>query len=217
MATRHRSLRIQRSRGKRSRPLFLECLEARLVLSVRPNLNFMEFHDPSRIPAGETPSPMGILPLDGGLPFPIGYAPGDIQTAYGIDQIKFGSVTGDGTGQTIAIVDAYDDPAFVNSTDSKFATATSPSSISSSGLPIHPASPRSTSPGKPARCPAPTRPAPGMSTATGKSKRPSISNGRMASRRGPTSFSSRRRRIATPTCSARSPRPRVFPASPRSP
>ena len=120
MSNRDRSLRFRRSRGKRSRPPFLECLEARLVLSSRLQLNFMEFHDPSRIPAGETPSPMGILPLDGGLPFPVGYTPDEIETAYGIDQIKFGPIPGDGTGQTIAIVDAYDDPAFVNSTDSKF-------------------------------------------------------------------------------------------------
>jgi hypothetical protein len=120
VATRHRSLRFQRSRGKRSQPPILESLEARLVLSVRPNLNFIEFHDPSRIPLGETPSPMGILPLGGGLPFPIGYEPADIQAAYGIDQIKFDPITGDGTGQTIAIVDAYDDPSFVNSTDPKY-------------------------------------------------------------------------------------------------
>ena len=149
MSTRHRSLRLQRSRGKRSRPPILEGLEARLVLSVRPHLNFMEFHDPSRIPAGETPSPMGILPLVGGLPFPIGYEPGDIQTAYGIDKIKFGSVTGDGTGQTIAIVDAYDDPSFREQHGLRNSpTATSPSSMLSSAFPIHPASPRSTSRGK---------------------------------------------------------------------
>ena len=33
-----------------------------------------------------------------------------MRQAYGVNNIMFGSVTGDGTGQTIAIIDAYDDP-----------------------------------------------------------------------------------------------------------
>jgi hypothetical protein len=41
---------------------------------------------------------------------PVGKTPAQIRQAYGIDQISFGSITGDGTGQTIAIIDAYDDP-----------------------------------------------------------------------------------------------------------
>ena len=41
---------------------------------------------------------------------PIGYTPAEIAAAYGFNQIKFGSVVGNGAGQTIAIVDAYDDP-----------------------------------------------------------------------------------------------------------
>ena len=61
--------------------------------------------------------------MDNGLQFPVGYLPTDIQTGYGINKIMFGSVVGDGTGQTIAIVDAYDDPAFVNSTAAGFATS----------------------------------------------------------------------------------------------
>src|SRR5437660_2827443 len=43
-------------------------------------------------------------------PNPVGYTPAQIRHAYGFDQITFGSVKGDGSGQTIAIVDAYDDP-----------------------------------------------------------------------------------------------------------
>jgi hypothetical protein len=39
-----------------------------------------------------------------------GYSPAQIRHAYGFDQIAFGGVQGDGRGQTIAIVDAYDDP-----------------------------------------------------------------------------------------------------------
>ena len=40
--------------------------------------------------------------------------PSQIRLAYGINSISVGSVTGDGTGQTIAIIDAYDDPDIVN-------------------------------------------------------------------------------------------------------
>src|SRR5581483_4467629 len=86
----------------------LEPLEGRVVPSIV--LNYQEFHDPTRIPAGLKPGPTGILPKDNGLPFAIGYMPDDLRIAYGIDKVMFGSVAGDGTGQTIAIVDAYDDP-----------------------------------------------------------------------------------------------------------
>jgi hypothetical protein len=39
-----------------------------------------------------------------------GYTPAQILHAYGIDQIKYNGVQADGTGTTIAIVDAYSDP-----------------------------------------------------------------------------------------------------------
>ena len=53
---------------------------------------------------------------------PAGFTPAMIQQAYGFNQIFFnnGTIPGDGRGQTIAIVDAYDDPAFVNSSDPGF-------------------------------------------------------------------------------------------------
>jgi hypothetical protein len=41
---------------------------------------------------------------------PTGYTPAQARHAYGFDQVWFGSTPGDGRGQTIAIVDAYDDP-----------------------------------------------------------------------------------------------------------
>jgi hypothetical protein len=40
----------------------------------------------------------------------VGLTPSTIRQAYGINAVTFGSVTGNGTGQTIAIVDAYNDP-----------------------------------------------------------------------------------------------------------
>jgi hypothetical protein len=54
---------------------------------------------------------------------PTVYNPAQIAHAYGFDQINFGGVTGDGTGQTIAIVDAFNNPNFVSSTDPNFANS----------------------------------------------------------------------------------------------
>jgi subtilase family serine protease len=76
---------------------------------------YREYHAPGSYPARLTPSPLGILPLDNGSSTALGYVPQQIQTAYGLSDIRFGSITGNGTGQMIAIVDAYDDPSFVNS------------------------------------------------------------------------------------------------------
>ena len=47
---------------------------------------------------------------------PTGYSPAQIRQAYGFDKIAFnnGTVAGDGSGTTIAIVDAYDDPNIAN-------------------------------------------------------------------------------------------------------
>jgi hypothetical protein len=78
-------------------PLFVEVLEARVVpASMHPTYVLM--------PTGK-----------GGLhPFassgPVGMTPTAIRHAYGFDKISFNGVAGDGTGTTIAIVDAYDDP-----------------------------------------------------------------------------------------------------------
>ena len=41
---------------------------------------------------------------------PTGLSPTEVRNAYGLNQINFGSVTGNGAGQTIAIVDASYDP-----------------------------------------------------------------------------------------------------------
>ncbi len=44
-------------------------------------------------------------------PGPVGYTPAQVRQAYGFDRIDFGNgVRGDGSGQTIAIVTAYDNP-----------------------------------------------------------------------------------------------------------
>lgn len=49
---------------------------------------------------------------------PVGYTPQQIQTAYGVNQLY--GIIGDGAGQTIALIDAYDEPAFVDSTAPNF-------------------------------------------------------------------------------------------------
>jgi len=41
---------------------------------------------------------------------PAGLSPSEIRTAYGVNQINFGAVSGNGAGQTIAIIDSYFDP-----------------------------------------------------------------------------------------------------------
>ncbi len=67
-----------------------------------------------------------LAPNNGGVSQPAGtsgpqgYSPSQVRTAYGVNNILFGSITGDGSGQTIAIVDAYDDRSLVSSTDSNF-------------------------------------------------------------------------------------------------
>ncbi len=58
-----------------------------------------------------------------GASAPVGYTPPEIRAAYGINQVMFGTSQGDGSGQTIAIVGAYDNPAFADSTSSNFSTS----------------------------------------------------------------------------------------------
>jgi hypothetical protein len=82
------------------RPL-LEELEKRVVLTRFATPTYVLYH------------PLhGSSAADFVRPAATGYVPDQIRHAYGFDQIKFqnGAVQGIGSGQTIAIVDAYDDP-----------------------------------------------------------------------------------------------------------
>ena len=59
-----------------------------------------------------------------------GLTPSQVIQAYGISNIKFGSTPGDGTGQTIAIIDLGDDSAIENDLavfDQEFGLAAPPS------------------------------------------------------------------------------------------
>ena len=59
-----------------------------------------------------------------------GYTPAEIRTAYGFNNVSFGSTAANGAGQTIAIVDAYNDPNIASDLatfDSEFGIAAPPS------------------------------------------------------------------------------------------
>ena len=71
--------------------------------------------EPLHLTIASVVSPVDATPLSS--PAPVGMTPQQIRTAYGINSIMLGSVTGDGAGQTIAIIDAYDAPNLVDSTD----------------------------------------------------------------------------------------------------
>ena len=83
---------------------FLELLETRELLTTATPF-FIINSSQQAAPAGS-----GVQPFSG--PSPSGFSPDQISQAYGFNQITFnnGTVKGDGSGQTIAIVDAYNDP-----------------------------------------------------------------------------------------------------------
>ncbi len=54
---------------------------------------------------------------------PWGLSPQQIRTAYSLLDIASGAIPADGTGQTIAIVNAYDDPDLLDSADADFSSS----------------------------------------------------------------------------------------------
>jgi parallel beta-helix repeat protein len=108
---------------------------------------------PTAVPV-EVMGPQGkLVPLD--TPGPVGYTPQQLQTAYGLNQVSFGGIKGDGTGQTIALVDAYDNPSFVNSTDPNFDTSSLHIFDQTFGLPDPPSFTKVNENGQAAPLPAP--------------------------------------------------------------
>ena len=85
-----------------------------------------------------------IRPLAGGGGPAGGYTPAQLQQAYGFTSITFNGVTGTGSGETIAIVDAYDDPniqADLNTFDTQFGLpATTVTRVNETGGTSYPAS-----------------------------------------------------------------------------
>ncbi len=95
--------------------LAVEWLEDRRLLAVNPSLLS------SAISSSQIAHPTyEIFPVGAASSFstatPTGYTPTQIRHAYGFDQITFsnGTIVGDGTGQTIAIIDAYDTPTIAH-------------------------------------------------------------------------------------------------------
>jgi hypothetical protein len=122
MSSRSRWHRLRPIRRPSIRPI-LEDLEKRTVLASSSIVLPIVIHGHASMSGGgSTPGSGDGGPQISGGPGG-GYAPDQLRTAYGFNNITFGKVAGDGSGQTIAIVDAYDDPAFVNSTDPNFDTS----------------------------------------------------------------------------------------------
>jgi len=100
--TGHASSRPSRHRPER---LAFESMEARRVLSACPiecaASNLLRTHAANGAVAMATSGPTG-------------YAPSQIRHAYGFDSVSFVGANADGTGTTIAIVDAYDNPNIAN-------------------------------------------------------------------------------------------------------
>jgi len=90
----------------RGRAAVFEELESRMLLTgtiaLAPTFDYKLYE-----PHGRPLTSVSVA----GLP---GLTPAIMKQAYGVNQVTFsGSIVGDGTGQTIAIVDAYDDPNIV--------------------------------------------------------------------------------------------------------
>jgi len=114
----HRKLELSKPRFLQPRQM-LEMLESRTMLSAT---------------GGETlHSDLVYAATSGSSAADIqGYTPDEIRTAYGFSNVSLGTstTTADGAGQTIAIVDAYNDPAIASDLavfDSEFGIAAPPS------------------------------------------------------------------------------------------
>ena len=100
------------ARGGRVGSLHIEDLEQRQLLTVVTGTAASETVTPLYQRETSSSSVATVTPLLSNGP--TGYTPTQIKQAYGINQITFtgssGTVAGNGAGETIAIVDAYDDP-----------------------------------------------------------------------------------------------------------
>lgn len=108
--------------------LSCEILEARQLLSISVF--------PAAGAGGGGPAAVIVQPGVSVTPFgssgnPAGLSPTQVKTAYGVNQIAFnGTVTGNGAGQSIAIIDAYYDPSIASNLatfDAQYGLAAPPS------------------------------------------------------------------------------------------
>ncbi len=103
---------VHTRRQRRRTPARAEPLERRRLLSAAAMRAFPAHQDLTAAPAFAT-----------GANGPYGFTPAQVRAAYGFDAIRFNGVVGDGTGQTIAVVVAYDNPDLVSSTSGTFAAS----------------------------------------------------------------------------------------------
>ena len=102
-------MRVQQRKTKHTPTYLLELMEQRLLLSTSiPGL-------PAGWVASHPFQPTNTITIDGVVKpdssaSPEGLTPGQMTGAYGVNDITFGGVAGNGAGETIAIVDAYDYP-----------------------------------------------------------------------------------------------------------
>jgi hypothetical protein len=174
----HLLSRVAARRGIRRPLVALEQLEDRCLPSVTLNPTYVLLsHELSANPLGGPGSQYG-------------YSPAQLRHAYGFDAINFQSggktISGDGSGQTIAIVNAYDDPT-ISSDLAAF--------DQSFGLPAPPCFVKvgidANGSGSTTSFPSPNP--------TGRSRFRLTLNGRTRSRRVPTSSWSRPRRLTCKT------------------
>lgn len=92
--------------------------------SFKPQLEALEERwVPAAVTDGYKPPIIFASPHGSPTPPSTAFTPAQILQAYCINKIVLGGLPGDGAGQTIAIVDAGDNPFFVNSTDPAFAAS----------------------------------------------------------------------------------------------
>ena len=117
----YRGRKTKRDADKAShfRPLRLEPMEERALLSTTMQPTYVVYN-----PLTGLPQKAGMTPCSSATP--VGLTPQQMRTAYGLDNAshqpltQLGTIVGNGAGQTIAIVNAYDDPYFVSSTAPNF-------------------------------------------------------------------------------------------------
>jgi subtilisin-like proprotein convertase family protein len=102
----------RRGLGRAGMDLRLEALESRVLLSgasawvSAPSKNYVR----KNVAVAHTTAIMQAFGPAYTSPPAGALTPTQVRSAYGIDQVMFGSVVGDGSGQTVAIVDAYHYP-----------------------------------------------------------------------------------------------------------
>jgi subtilase family serine protease len=117
----------------------VETLEERVLLTAAPIATAGLVAHPTFIIEGHesTPGRTSVKQATSGAAQPAPVAPIDpaqMEAAYGVNLISFGGVKGTGAGQTIAIVDAYNDPNIVADANSFSSTFGLPQ-FNGSGLP----------------------------------------------------------------------------------